>query len=96
MSARKDSHPYHFLDLTSFARALQPHLGVVLGILGRSMSFLPSFILPEHIHFEDGLGRVKTLPYQYFRHWQVWFALFASNRLDQCLTGVDVRDNASL
>jgi hypothetical protein len=56
VGTHQDSRPYYFLDLTSFVRALQPHLGAVLGILGRSISFLPSSMLSEDIHFEDVPG----------------------------------------
>ena len=31
----------------------------------------PSQVLSESIRFEDVLGRVRSLPYEYFRHWQV-------------------------
>ena len=31
----------------------------------------PLQVLSESIRFEDALGRVRSLPYEYFRHWQV-------------------------
>ena len=40
----------------------------------------PKFDLSDCICFEDALGRIKQLPYEYFRHWEVRaiYSLFAS------------------
>jgi chromosome segregation ATPase len=35
--------------------------------IGRS----PSLLLQSNIRFEDALGRVRELPYEWFRHWEV-------------------------
>jgi hypothetical protein len=31
----------------------------------------PSLLLESNIQFEDALGRTSSLPYQWFRHWEV-------------------------
>ena len=31
----------------------------------------PSQVLSDNIYFEDALGRVKSLPFEFFRHWEV-------------------------
>jgi hypothetical protein len=35
----------------------------------------PTQLLPDNIIFEDVLGRVKSLPYTWFRHWEVFEGL---------------------
>ena len=32
----------------------------------------PTGLLNSNIEFEDAMGEVRTLPYEYFRHWEVW------------------------
>jgi hypothetical protein len=32
-------------------------------------------LLPDNIKFEDALGRAKSLPYTWFRHWEVFEGL---------------------
>jgi hypothetical protein len=32
----------------------------------------PTQLLPDNIGFEDALGRVQSLPYAWFRHWEVF------------------------
>ena len=37
----------------------------------RNIGPQPSNLLESNIRFEDALGEIKELPYQYFRHWEV-------------------------
>lgn len=32
----------------------------------------PTGILESNIKFEDAMGELKELPYEFFRHWEVW------------------------
>jgi hypothetical protein len=46
----------------------------ILGILKAMQGNIlrrPALLLEDGIHFEDALGRVRKLPYQYFRNWRV-------------------------
>lgn len=43
-----------------------------------SISTSPSVSLELNIRFEDALGRVKILPYDYFRYWEVRNSLFCA------------------
>lgn len=35
----------------------------------------PTLLLESNIQFEDALGRVRQLPFEWFRHWEVGFVL---------------------
>lgn len=37
----------------------------------QSMPPRPTNLLESNIRFEDALGEIKELPYEYFRHWEV-------------------------
>lgn len=41
----------------------------------RDIPQTPTQLLPDNIKFEDALGRVKLLPYAWFRHWEVFEGL---------------------
>jgi len=39
----------------------------------QNISPRPTNLLESNIRFEDALGEIKELPYEYFRHWEVEF-----------------------
>ena len=44
---------------------------VLLQIQQRTSNSLTG-LLDSNIRFEDALGEYRELPYEYFRHWEVW------------------------
>ena len=50
-------------NMQTYALLLQ-----IQGVISRS----PTWLLQDNIWFEDALGRVRELPYTWFRHWEVF------------------------
>lgn len=69
----------HFLrSIRSEARAtlqqiLQTNMQIYAMLLAsqNNIGTAPSLILDCNLQFEDALGRKSSLPYQWFRHWEV-------------------------
>lgn len=51
--------------------------------IASSVPASPSWLLTSNIRFEDALGVVMELPYEYFKHWEVW--AFISQQI-MCIT----------
>lgn len=47
------------------------HLYALLLNIRTTVSQMPTSLLSSNIHFEDVLGRVRSLPYESFRYWKV-------------------------
>lgn len=45
----------------------------------------PSLLLESNIQFEDALGRKSSLPYQWFRHWEVRAIIHEISLISLCL-----------
>lgn len=71
-------------DLHSLLQqVLQSNGQIYRGLLSlqQSMTRSPTGLLESNIRFEDAMGDLRELPYEYFRHWEVRYNEMAIQRL---------------
>ena len=82
------SFPAELRTLLQTVVQANTHMYAVLLELNRKIGAHPTLTLDSNIRVEDALGEVRSLPFEWFRHWEVSEAYVSTC---QSLTFVDLR-----